>query len=317
VRRRSRPLEQLALSLDSAPSRWTFSRLVLRSPNRDRIRDRIEFVRAFFPELDGVTIRVGLAQKRGVLGWGSLDPERPGIWVRPRRLDHFTIAHELTHLLQARGLVPRGERACDLWALARSPLLVDAPPGYLRLPVELRRKRWLEPHDAEPRIDSTHFDGDNSDAHSDIEEGSARALETLPEPGQKGVDLSSDGMDHGASGPSLRLEDLRVGMGPARTQLSASCGVDHRSALQVRTPQPGENIFRLRIPKELVKSRCRQVPVPLTPREAKRDQHVEQRGREIFADAGFLRRLCRGAGRIEGANQADLDRRDQSGKGPG
>lgn len=100
-------------------------------------------MRAFFPELDGITVRVGLVRKPGVLGWGSLHPDHPGVWVRPRRLDAFTIAHEFTHLLQARGLVPRGERACDLWALARSPLLVDAPPGYLRLPAALRGRRAL------------------------------------------------------------------------------------------------------------------------------------------------------------------------------
>ena len=130
------------------PPRWRFSRLVLASPHRERIRERLEFVRGFYPELERVTVRVGLARKRGVLGWGSLDPDRPGIWVRPRRLEAFTIAHEFTHLLQARGLVPRGERACDLWALARSPLVVDACPGYLRVPVELRRHRPLPPRDA-------------------------------------------------------------------------------------------------------------------------------------------------------------------------
>lgn len=126
--------------MDLGPERprWSFSRLVLRSPHRERIVTRIEFVRRFFPEIDGCTVRVGLALKRGVLGWGSLDPERPGIWIRPRRLEYFTIAHEMTHLLQARKLVPRGERACDLWALARSPLLIDAAPGYLKLPRVLR-----------------------------------------------------------------------------------------------------------------------------------------------------------------------------------
>lgn len=124
---------------------WTFSRLVLQSPHFARIRGRVEFVRMFFPEIATLTVRVGLVKRRGVLGWGSLDPDQPGIWVRPRRLEHFTIAHELTHLLQARGLVPRGERACDLWALARSPLLVDHPPGYLDLPLDLRRLRRLEP----------------------------------------------------------------------------------------------------------------------------------------------------------------------------
>ncbi len=123
--------------------RWTFSRLVTGSPHRERIRERVEFVRRFFPELDAVTVRVGLALKRGVLGWGSMDPARPGIWVRPRRLEYFTIAHELTHLLQARGLLPRGERACDLWALARTPLLVDSAPAYLRVPRGLRGRRLV------------------------------------------------------------------------------------------------------------------------------------------------------------------------------
>ncbi len=137
-RRRAIALEQLPLAFDIGPPRWTFSRLVVRSPHFERIRERIEIVRGFFPELAGITVRVGLAQKRGVLGWGSLDPENPGIWVRPRRLELFTIAHEMTHLLQARDLVPRGERACDLWALARSALIIDSAPGYLKLPRRLR-----------------------------------------------------------------------------------------------------------------------------------------------------------------------------------
>jgi hypothetical protein len=128
------------MELGEARPRWTYSRRVLASRHLERIRQRLEFVRRFFPELDALSIRVGVAEKRGILGWGSLDPERPGVWVRPRRLDYFTVAHEFTHLLQARGLVPRGERACDLFALARSPLLVDHPPGYLRLPRALLKR---------------------------------------------------------------------------------------------------------------------------------------------------------------------------------
>jgi hypothetical protein len=126
------------MDLGPGRPRWSCSRLVLRSRHRDRILERLEFVRRFFPEMEGITVRVGLAQKRGVLGWGSLDPDQPGIWVRPRKLDSFTVAHEFTHLLQARQLVPGGERACDLWALARSPLVIDKPPGYLKLPRGLR-----------------------------------------------------------------------------------------------------------------------------------------------------------------------------------
>lgn len=142
-RRRRTPLEQLTFDLGPECPRWSLSRLVQRSPHRDRILERVEFVRRFFPELDGRTVRLGLARKPGVLGWGSLDPDQPGIWVRPRRLDHFTVAHEFTHLLQARRLVPSGERQCDLYALARSPLLNDMPPGYLRLPRALRACRRL------------------------------------------------------------------------------------------------------------------------------------------------------------------------------
>lgn len=141
--RRRTPLEQLAFDLGPECPRWSLSRLVQRSPHRDRILERVEFVRRFFPELDGSTVRLGLARKPGVLGWGSLDPDQPGIWVRPKRLDYFTVAHEFTHLLQARRLVPAGERQCDLYALARSPLLVDTPPGYLRLPRGLRARRRL------------------------------------------------------------------------------------------------------------------------------------------------------------------------------
>jgi hypothetical protein len=147
-RRRVAPLEQLAFELGPERPRWSFSRRVLQSPHRARICERLEFVRRFYPELDTITVRVGMALKRGVLGWGSLDPERPGVWVRPRRLEYFTIAHEFTHLLQARGQVPHGERACDLWALARSPLLVDSPPSYLKLPRALARQRRVSPEDA-------------------------------------------------------------------------------------------------------------------------------------------------------------------------
>ena len=160
------PLEQLAFELVCDPPRWSLSRLVARSPHRPRILERLEFVRRFFPEMNGTTIRVGLAQKRGVLGWGSLDPERPGVWVRPRLTAYFTIAHEFTHLLQARRLVPGGERACDLWALARSPLLIDQAPGYLRLPRALRVRRALEPwqpailHDAARRAIEARGRGD-------------------------------------------------------------------------------------------------------------------------------------------------------------
>jgi hypothetical protein len=130
--------QQLLLPLSSSPRRWRTTRLFDRSPHRARLLDRLDSVRAYFPELDGEEIQVGLVLSQKILGRGSLDPEAPGIWLRPRLASLFTIAHEMTHLLQAKGQVPRGERACDLFALARSALLVDSLPTYLRLPAVLR-----------------------------------------------------------------------------------------------------------------------------------------------------------------------------------
>src|SRR5262245_35031019 len=48
-------------------------------------------------------------------------------------MTYFTIAHELTHLLQKPGLgtVPNGEIQCDIFTLARSPLFMDDMPTYL------------------------------------------------------------------------------------------------------------------------------------------------------------------------------------------
>ncbi len=88
-----------------AQTRWSFTRPWLVSPHLARARRELDGVRDHFPELDGVTVRVGLTKRRGVLGLASLG-EEPLIWIRPRRFRRFAIAHELVHLLQARGLVP-------------------------------------------------------------------------------------------------------------------------------------------------------------------------------------------------------------------
>jgi hypothetical protein len=86
-----------------------------------------------FPELAGTALKIGIA--RGACGYASL--EEPAIWLNPRGLCFQTIAHELVHLLQGRGLVPMGERSCDVYSLARDLLLVDAAPAYLDVPDSL------------------------------------------------------------------------------------------------------------------------------------------------------------------------------------
>lgn len=92
--------------------------------------EQVRLVLAFFPELGGLEIRVGLT--RAAHGYASM--ESLEVWMNPYRLTLQTITHELVHLVQARGLLPGGEKTADLYALARHPALVDDLPGYLKVP---------------------------------------------------------------------------------------------------------------------------------------------------------------------------------------
>lgn len=128
---------QLALTLPrthtQGAGRFTFSSAMARHPARSRVEQRLAYCLTFFPELETRTIPVGLT--RQALGLASLDDF--AIWLNPWRLSLHVIAHELTHLLQAEGRVPHGERSCDLYALARHPSLNDAEPGYVEVPASI------------------------------------------------------------------------------------------------------------------------------------------------------------------------------------
>ncbi len=121
------------------------ARALLRHRSMIRVLDQVRRVRYFFPELLGLTIRVGLT--RAARGYAST--EEMTVWMNPHRLSHLTVAHELVHLVQNRGLIPGGEKTADLHALARHRSLVDDLPGYLAVPAELRR-RW-DPENARLR----------------------------------------------------------------------------------------------------------------------------------------------------------------------
>jgi hypothetical protein len=110
-----------------------------RHPSARRVLETTRHVRTFFPELDGLTLKVGLT--RAAAGFASR--EEPWIWFNPHKLSLHTIAHELVHLLQNLGHVPRGEKSADLFALARHRTLVDDLPCYLRTPRSLHL-RWNE-----------------------------------------------------------------------------------------------------------------------------------------------------------------------------
>lgn len=101
-----------------------------------------------FPELSGHRVRVDLLPSRSRrLGTASIleDPPRiafhPGLVDRPPELK-ATAAHELMHLLQwPLRQVPNGERACDLYVLARFGTRFPGPPYYLNVP-RTARSHW-------------------------------------------------------------------------------------------------------------------------------------------------------------------------------
>lgn len=128
-------LELELLSIPHAQAPRVVASAVLRKHRlRNDVLRRVDYVRRFFPELDGETITVGLTRAAS----GMAVPGGSRIWLNPSRLSHHTIAHELIHLLQRRELgIPSGEKACDVYSLARHWTLNDDRPSYVRVPRSL------------------------------------------------------------------------------------------------------------------------------------------------------------------------------------
>jgi hypothetical protein len=105
-----------------------------------QFRDRILHVYSLFPELDDLPITCGFIRRgRHVLGtarsWQNQISLQPNV-------SNTTIAHELTHLLQGVDGVPHGEKACDIWAVARLPEeMLDEQPYYILR--HWQKDRWL------------------------------------------------------------------------------------------------------------------------------------------------------------------------------
>lgn len=115
----------------------------------DKYKQRIVDVFNYFPELHNENVYVGwIAQNgwaRGCCSNATKD-EPIKISLQPNE-KNFTIAHEFTHLLQARKKeelqIPGGERACDVWTLTRLPLeLIDDYPTYIGRNNYSMRKHW-------------------------------------------------------------------------------------------------------------------------------------------------------------------------------
>jgi len=126
----------------------TWTRRALKLPPRVRsdLERRLTRVARYFPEMKP-QMKIGLTKSYDGMVFESEDGQvklmlgvsrkRAGGWLLPT---HWTIAHELMHLVQfnSKG-IPGGERATDIYALARLPQeLIDASPRYLVVPKGLR-----------------------------------------------------------------------------------------------------------------------------------------------------------------------------------
>jgi len=119
--------------------RIELTRLMAERRAKNRIVSDIRKASIFFPELRDKTVKVGIAKNGG----GKAYPSLMKISIDPRKrfYSYNVIGHELMHLIQGCCGIPKGEKACDLWTIARSPLFLDRPPNYLEIP-EFMIERW-------------------------------------------------------------------------------------------------------------------------------------------------------------------------------
>ncbi len=128
---------------------WSRKAKDLPAEVRRELAGRVEGLHKYFPEIR-TSIKVGISRSYDGLAFQSDDGHihlmlgvrrrRDGKWRMPT---HYTVAHELMHLVQFNSKdIPSGERACDVHALARlPPEFIDESPTYLVVP-RGRRGRW-------------------------------------------------------------------------------------------------------------------------------------------------------------------------------
>jgi len=133
---------------------WTRTALALPEEVRRGLSARLERLHPFFPEIRK-NMKIGITRSLDGLAFQSdsgfvklmveVRKTRKGVWKYPT---YWTLAHEMMHLAQFNtNGIPGGERACDIFALARlPPRLIDDSPSYLVVPRGLRTK-W-RPEDA-------------------------------------------------------------------------------------------------------------------------------------------------------------------------
>lgn len=92
------------------------------------MRERVQDVLTHFPEFEGEKLTIGFTQSAGIAGVTPKQEREDRNYIRLKAgASKFTIAHELYHILTR-------EKAVDIFALSRSPYLIDKVPSYLNVP---------------------------------------------------------------------------------------------------------------------------------------------------------------------------------------
>lgn len=121
---------------------WTRRALDLPEHVRGELARRLNRLHRYFPEVRG-GVRIGITRSLEGFAFQSDEGDvklmlevrrrRNGGWKLPT---YWTLGHELMHLAQFNSSgIPQGERACDVFALARlPPRFIDEAPSYLVVP---------------------------------------------------------------------------------------------------------------------------------------------------------------------------------------
>jgi hypothetical protein len=110
---------------------FILTRVLKRHRSHKKLLEKLHYVRRYFPELDRRSIKVGLTRAAS----GMAVPGGADLWFNPTHVSYHTISHEYIHLLQGDNNVPRSERSCDIFSMARHWTLNDRVPHYVKVPL--------------------------------------------------------------------------------------------------------------------------------------------------------------------------------------
>lgn len=95
----------------------------------------------FFNEMNPNFVHIGLTRTAaGIAQIGNYthSGDTIALSINPLYVSYYVIGHELTHFAQQITAIPSGEKACDIFTIARSELFMDVPPYYLNVP----KREW-------------------------------------------------------------------------------------------------------------------------------------------------------------------------------